>query len=75
MYDQLLDPSYFASPIAHWITGGYIVVSALVWVLSEHGSGQRKLAAVGLGSAMAVALITLLASLFPATPLPPGVAY
>lgn len=63
MMDDPFDPSVFTMP--NWLLIPIIIVMGLAWATSKHGSAMRKLAAVGLGGAMAFGLINLLTALFP----------
>ncbi|MGO9454332.1 MAG: TrbC/VirB2 family protein [Candidatus Binataceae bacterium] len=52
-------------PVAHTITTAAIIGTGLMWSVSEHGTGVRKMSAVAFGGAAALGATTLMTSLFP----------
>lgn len=54
-----------AGPVAHAITTAAIIGTGLMWSVSEHGTGVRKMSAVAFGGAAALGAATLMTTLFP----------
>jgi type IV secretory pathway VirB2 component (pilin) len=52
-------------PVAHAITTAAIIGTGLMWSVSEHGTGVRKMSAVAFGGATALGAATLMTTLFP----------
>ena len=52
-------------PVAHTITTAAIIGTGLMWSVSEHGTGVRKMSAVAFGGAAALGSATLMTTLFP----------
>lgn len=52
-------------PVAHAITTAAIIGTGLMWSVSEHGTGVRKMSAVAFGGAAALGAATLMTTLFP----------
>jgi type IV secretory pathway VirB2 component (pilin) len=53
-------------PVAHAITTAAIIGTGLMWSVSEHGTGVRKMSAIAFGGACALGATTLMTTLFPA---------
>lgn len=62
----------FDTHFGHYIIAAAVLISALLWIFSNHDTGLRKLAAVAFGSSVALAAWVLIAHVFPAGPIPPG---
>jgi type IV secretory pathway VirB2 component (pilin) len=52
-------------PVAHAITTAAVIGTGIMWSVSEHGTGVRKLSAVAFGGAAALGATTLMTTLFP----------
>jgi len=52
-------------PVAHAVTTAAIIGTGLMWSVSEHGTGVRKMSAVAFGGAAALGATTLMTTLFP----------
>jgi len=52
-------------PVAHGITMAAIILGGLAWAHTEHGSGARKLSAVGIGGAAALGAVQVYSTVFP----------
>ena len=52
-------------PVAHAITTAAVIGTGLMWSVSEHGTGVRKMSAVAFGGACALGATTLMTALFP----------
>jgi type IV secretion system protein TrbC len=52
-------------PVAHAITTAAIIGTGLMWSVSEHGTGVRKMSAVAFGGSAALGAATLMTTLFP----------
>jgi type IV secretion system protein TrbC len=52
-------------PVAHAITTAAVIGTGLMWSVSEHGTGVRKISAVAFGGACALGATTLMTALFP----------
>jgi hypothetical protein len=62
----------FDTHIGQCVIAAAALISLLSWIFSRHGTGLRKVAAVGLGGSIALAAVVLLAHYFPPGPVPPG---
>src|SRR6266436_4440065 len=54
-----------AGPVAHAVTTAAIIGTGIMWSVSEHGTGVRKMSAVAFGGAAALGATTLMTTLFP----------
>jgi type IV secretory pathway VirB2 component (pilin) len=52
-------------PVAHAITTAAIIGTGIMWSVSEHGTGVRKMSAVAFGGSCALGATTLMTTLFP----------
>jgi type IV secretory pathway VirB2 component (pilin) len=52
-------------PVAHTITTAAIIGTGLMWSVSEHNTGVRKMSAVAFGGSAALGAATLMTTLFP----------
>jgi type IV secretory pathway VirB2 component (pilin) len=52
-------------PVAHGVTIAAIILAGMAWAHTEHGSGARKLSAVGFGGAVALGATQLMTAVFP----------
>jgi type IV secretory pathway VirB2 component (pilin) len=52
-------------PVAHAITTAAVIGTGILWSVSEHGTGVRKMSAVAFGGSCALGATTLMATLFP----------
>lgn len=52
-------------PVAHAITTAAVIGTGIMWSVSEHGTGVRKMSAVAFGGAAALGATTLMTTLFP----------
>ncbi|MGH7879532.1 MAG: TrbC/VirB2 family protein [Candidatus Binataceae bacterium] len=52
-------------PVAHAITTAAISGTGIMWSVSEHGTGVRKMSAVAFGGSCALGATTLMTTLFP----------
>src|SRR6266851_9822687 len=52
-------------PVAHAITTAAVIGTGIMWSVSEHGTGVRKMSAVAFGGACALGATTLMTALFP----------
>jgi len=52
-------------PVAHAITTAAIIGTGILWSVSEHGTGVRKMSAVAFGGSAALGATTLMTTLFP----------
>ena len=52
-------------PVAHAVTTAAIIGTGIMWSVSEHGTGVRKMSAVAFGGAAALGATTLMTTLFP----------
>jgi len=52
-------------PVAHGITIAAIILAGMTWAHTEHGSGARKLSAVGFGGAAALGSAQIMTAVFP----------
>ncbi len=52
-------------PVAHAVTTSAIIGTGILWSVSEHGTGVRKMSAVAFGGAAALGATTLMTALFP----------
>ena len=52
-------------PVAHAITTSAIIGTGILWSVSEHGTGVRKMSAVAFGGSCALGATTLMTTLFP----------
>ncbi len=52
-------------PVAHAVTTSAIIGTGIMWSVSEHGTGVRKMSAVAFGGAAALGATTLMTTLFP----------
>jgi type IV secretory pathway VirB2 component (pilin) len=52
-------------PVAHGVTIAAIILAGMAWAHTEHGSGARKLSAVGFGGAAALGATQLMTAVFP----------
>jgi type IV secretory pathway VirB2 component (pilin) len=53
-------------PVAHAVTTAAIIGTGIMWSVSEHGTGVRKMSAIAFGGAAALGATTLMTALFPA---------
>jgi type IV secretory pathway VirB2 component (pilin) len=53
-------------PVAHAITTAAIIGTGIMWSVSEHGTGVRKMSALAFGGSAALGATTLMTALFPA---------
>jgi type IV secretory pathway VirB2 component (pilin) len=53
-------------PVAHAVTTAAIIGTGIMWSVSEHGTGVRKISAIAFGGAAALGATTLMTALFPA---------
>ena len=51
-------------PVAHAITTAAIIGTGLMWSVSEHGTGVRKMSAVAFGGSAALGAATLMTRVF-----------
>jgi hypothetical protein len=51
--------------VAHAVTTAAIIGTGIMWSVSEHGTGVRKMSAVAFGGAAALGATTLMTTLFP----------
>jgi len=52
-------------PVAHAITTAAVIGTGLMWSVSEHGSGVRKMSSLAFGGACALGATQLMTTLFP----------
>ena len=52
-------------PVAHAVTTAAIIGTGIIWAVSEHGTGVRKMSALAFGGAAALGATTLMTALFP----------
>jgi type IV secretion system protein TrbC len=52
-------------PVAHAITTSAIIGTGILWSVSEHGTGVRKMSAVAFGGSCALGATSLMTTLFP----------
>jgi type IV secretion system protein TrbC len=52
-------------PVAHAVTTAAIIGTGIMWSVSEHGTGVRKMSAIAFGGAAALGATTLMTALFP----------
>lgn len=52
-------------PVAHAVTAMAVVMGGILWAVSEHGQGVRKVSAIAMGGAMALGALQVMAALFP----------
>jgi type IV secretion system protein TrbC len=52
-------------PVAHAITTAAIIGTGIMWSVSEHGTGVRKMSALAFGGSCALGATTLMTTLFP----------
>jgi type IV secretory pathway VirB2 component (pilin) len=52
-------------PVAHAVTTAAVVGTGIMWGVSEHGTGVRKLSSVAFGGATALGATQLMTVLFP----------
>ena len=52
-------------PVAHAVTTSAIIGTGIMWSVSEHGTGVRKMSAVVFGGAAGLGATTLMTTLFP----------
>jgi len=52
-------------PVAHAVTTAAIIGTGIMWSVSEHGTGVRKMSAVAFGGAAALGATSLMTTLFP----------
>jgi hypothetical protein len=63
----------FDTHIGHYVIAAACVISFLVWMFSPHNTALRKLAAIGFGCAISLAVVVVMGHLFfPAGPMTPG---
>jgi len=51
-------------PVAHTITTAAVIGTGILWGVSEHGTGIRKMSAVAFGGASAIGATTVMTALF-----------
>jgi type IV secretory pathway VirB2 component (pilin) len=51
-------------PVAHSITTAAVIGTGIMWGVSEHGTGIRKMSSVAFGGAAALGATTVMTSLF-----------
>ena len=51
--------------VAHAVTTAAIIGTGILWSVSEHGTGVRKMSAVAFGGSCALGATTLMTALFP----------
>src|SRR6185437_7804868 len=54
-----------SGPVAHGVTTAAVIMAGMMWAHTEHGSGARKLSAVGFGGAAALGAVQLMNAVFP----------
>jgi type IV secretory pathway VirB2 component (pilin) len=54
-----------SGPVAHGVVTSAIIMAGMMWAHTEHGSGARKLSAVGFGGAASLGAVQLMTALFP----------
>lgn len=52
-------------PVAHAVTTAAVIGTGILWSVSEHGTGVRKMSAVAFGGSCALGATTLMTTLFP----------
>ncbi len=52
-------------PVAHAITTAAVIGTGLMWSVSEHGTGVRKMSSLAFGGACALGATQLMTTLFP----------
>ncbi len=52
-------------PVAHAITTAAIIGTGIMWSVSEHGTGVRKMSALAFGGSCALGATSLMTTLFP----------
>jgi type IV secretory pathway VirB2 component (pilin) len=52
-------------PVAHAVTTAAIIGTGIMWSVSEHGTGVRKMSSIAFGGAAALGATTLMTALFP----------
>jgi type IV secretory pathway VirB2 component (pilin) len=52
-------------PVAHAVTTAAIIGTGIMWSVSEHGTGVRKMSALAFGGSCALGATTLMTTLFP----------
>jgi type IV secretory pathway VirB2 component (pilin) len=54
-----------SGPVAHGVTTAAVIMAGMMWAHTEHGSGARKLSAVGFRGAASLGAVQLMTALFP----------
>jgi type IV secretory pathway VirB2 component (pilin) len=54
-------------PVAHAVTTAAIIGTGIMWSVSEHGTGVRKMSALAFGGSCALGASSLMTTLFPGT--------
>ena len=52
-------------PVAHAVTTAAIIGAGIMWSVSEHGTGVRKMSALAFGGSCALGATQLMTTLFP----------
>ena len=52
-------------PVAHAVTTAAVIGTGLMWSVSEHGTGVRKMSALAFGGSCALGATQLMTTLFP----------
>ena len=52
-------------PVAHAVTTAAIIGTGIMWSVSEHGTGVRKMSALAFGGSCALGATALMTTLFP----------
>ncbi|MGH7812391.1 MAG: TrbC/VirB2 family protein [Candidatus Binataceae bacterium] len=52
-------------PVAHAITTAAVIGTGLMWAVSEHGTGVRKMSSLAFGGACALGATQVMTTLFP----------
>ena len=52
-------------PVAHAITTAAVIGTGIMWSVSEHGTGVRKMSSLAFGGACALGATQLMTTLFP----------
>jgi type IV secretory pathway VirB2 component (pilin) len=65
-WDQTLNTlqTDMQGPVAHTITTAAVIGTGIMWSVSEHGTGIRKMSAVAFGGAAALGATTVMTTLF-----------
>lgn len=65
-WDQTLNTlqTDMQGPVAHSITTAAVIGTGIMWGVSEHGTGIRKMSAVAFGGAAALGATTVMTTLF-----------